>query len=84
MVRLPPFQHNLPLRPIRQASRECLPELRAVVAVTQVGDFVGDDVLHRGGWRLDEPPVDADDTVLPERAPAALGFGEPIVLSVDA
>ena len=50
-----------------------LPELRAVVGVGQVGDFVQADIILHGFGRADEPPVQPDAGALAAHAPK--GFG---------
>lgn len=50
-----------------------LPELRAVVGVGQVGDFVQADIILHGFGRADKPPVQPNAGTLAANAPK--GFG---------
>ena len=49
---------------------------RVVVAVEEVADFVGDDVLHGRGGGLDQSPVDADYAILAAGARHAFLFAD--------
>lgn len=83
MGTLPRLKRLLAFLPVGEGDTECLPKLIRVVAVEEVGDFVGDNILHGDGGGLDELPVDADDVVFAASTPVVLGLVDDEVLGLD-
>ena len=83
MGTLPRLEGLLAFLPVGEGGTQCVPKLFRVVAVEEVGDFVGDNILHGDGGGLDELPVDSDDVVFAASAPVVFGLVDDEVLGLD-
>src|SRR3990167_4628656 len=59
----------LPFLPVWHGPAEGSPELRPVVAFTQVNEFVSDDVIREPDRQLKQLPVEVNDSVPAARSP---------------
>ena len=83
MGTLPRLEGLLAFLPVCEGGTQCVPKLFRVVAMDEVGDFVGDNILHGDGGGLDELPVDADDVVFAASTPVVFGLVDDEVLGLD-